>query len=90
MKLITDFRNDLLKRRELQVIVDAESTPSSESSAKLISEKFKASEDAVVLKGVYGKFGHKTFLIETMIYDSANDKIRIEPKKKEKKKEATA
>ncbi|MDP3882004.1 MAG: hypothetical protein Q8Q31_03970 [Nanoarchaeota archaeon] len=90
MKLISDFKNDLLKRRELKAIVEADSTPSFETSAKLIAEEYKASEDVIVVKGIYGKFGHKTFLIEAIIYDSVNDKNRTEPKKKEKTKGAAA
>lgn len=88
--MISDFRNDLLKRRELKAVVESETTPSFESSAKMIAEKFKASEDAIVVKGVYGKFGRKTFLIEAMVYDSASEKDKVEPRKKEKKKEGAA
>jgi len=85
MKVLNDFKNDLLKRRELKTVVEASSTPSFVSSAKMIAEQFKASEDVVVVRGIYGKFGRNTFLIESMIYDTAKDKERIEPKKKEKK-----
>lgn len=88
--MINDLRNDLLKRREVKLVVESNSTPSFESSTKMISEKFKAAEDSIVVKGIYGKFGHNTFLIESMIYDSVNDKDRVEPKKKEKKKKEGA
>ena len=85
MKVLTDFRNELLKRRELKVVVDADSNPGFSNSKKIISEKFKANEENMEVKAVKSKFGRKTFLIDAYIYDSTSDKDRIEPKKKVKK-----
>jgi ribosomal protein S24E len=86
MKVINNFKNSLLKRKELKVAVESESNPSFPSSTKRIAEEFGASEDLIVIKGIRGQFGRKNFLIDAMIYDSVADKERIEPKKKEKVK----
>ncbi len=83
-----DFKNELLNRREVKIIINAPSNPGYAYSAKLISKQFKAAEEAIVVKNVKGKFGRDTFLIDAFIYDSVKDKEMIEPKKKVKKSEA--
>lgn len=90
MNIIKDLRNDLLKRKEIKIVVDAEKNPGYDNAMKLIAEQFKAKEDVVVVREVKSKFGRNTFLIEAFIYDSIEDKARIEPKKKEKKAEGAS
>lgn len=83
--VLEDKKNGLLKRREVRFIVQAESNPGFENAKKMVAEKFNCSEDVIVVNGVKGKFGRDTFLIEALIYDSVEDKNKIEPKPKEKK-----
>jgi ribosomal protein S24E len=90
MNLIKDFRNDLLKRRELKLVVNADKNPGFAEAMKMIVEKFKAKEDATVVREVKSKFGRDTFLIDAFIYDSSEQKQKIEPKKRVKKKEGEA
>ena len=90
MNVIKDFRNDLLKRREVKIVVNAEKNPGFANALKSVAEKFKADENVTFVKEVKSKFGRDTFLIDAFIYDSFKDKERIEPKKKEKKKEGAA
>lgn len=85
MKIITDFRNDLLKRREVKVIVESQSNIGFQNSLATTAQQFKAKEEAIVVKAVKSKFGRNTFLIEAYIYDSVKDKDSIEPRKKIKK-----
>jgi len=85
MNIIKDFRNDLLKRREVEAIMEADSNPGLNASKKAIAEELKASEDVIVVKTVRGKFGSNEFLIEAFVYDSADDLNSTEPKKKAKK-----
>jgi len=68
MKVQKDIKNDLLGRRELQLVLDAEKTPSFAEISKLVSEKFNAPEDTIMVENVKGKFGRKTFLIKVAIY----------------------
>ncbi|MEM4259273.1 MAG: hypothetical protein QXS38_00735 [Candidatus Pacearchaeota archaeon] len=86
VQIIKDFRNDLLKRREVKLIITADKNPGIQSALKTMSEHFKACEDCIVIKTLKSKFGRNTFLIDAFVYDSAADRGRIEPKKKEKKK----
>jgi ribosomal protein S24E len=85
MKTIMDFKNDLLKRREIKLIIEAQANPGFSNALKMIAEQFKSKEEEIVVKTVKSKFGRNTFLIDAFIYDSAQDKARIEPKKKVKK-----
>ena len=86
METTKDFKNNLLKRRELSLVIDSDKNPGMASVAKTISEKFKSAEDVIVVKNLDSRFGRKSFFVEAFIYDSVADKARIEPKKKEKKK----
>jgi len=82
---MNDFKNSLLKRREVKVVVESPSNPGFQNSIKMIADQFKASEDSIAVKEVKSKFGRNTFLIDAFIYDSVKDKELIEPKKKVKK-----
>jgi len=88
MNITRDFRSDLLKRRELNFVLESEGNPSFAFCAKTVAEKFKVAEDVVVVKKILGQFGRKTFLVESFIYDSVKDKEINEPKKKIKKEAA--
>ena len=85
MKVIKDFRNDLLKRREVKLVENLGKNPGFADSAKMIAGHFKAKDENIVVKEVKSKFGRDTFLIDALIYDSVDDKEKIEPKKKVKK-----
>ncbi len=74
METILDKKNELLKRREVKLVVEAESNPGFQEGVKIISKKFGASDDLIVMRGVKGKFGRHTFLIDAFIYDSLKDR----------------
>lgn len=86
MEIVNDVKNDLLKRKEITAFLESEKNPGIVSVVKEIAEKFKAQEEVVVIKSLKGKFGAHRFEIHAFIYDSVQDKEKIEPKKKEKKK----
>jgi ribosomal protein S24E len=90
MDTIKDFRNDLLKRREVKLVVTADKNPGFADATKAIADKFKSNEDVIVVRTLKSKFGRDSFLIDAFIYDSVQDKNTFEPKKKEKKKEGAA
>jgi len=101
MEIIEDLDNEVLKRKQVKVIVEAEKNPTINEAMDIISREFKVDKDKIVIKLVKGKFGRKTFLIHAFIYNSKEDKEKIEPKKKvkeeageekaeEKKEESTA
>ena len=70
MKVKKDFKNDLMKRREVEVLVTESKTPSFAEMSKKLSEHFKAPEENIMVEKVGGKFGRDTFLIKAGIYDT--------------------
>lgn len=90
MKIEKNFKNDLLKRTEIEAVVEAGKNPGFEAMQKEIAEKMKASEDLVVVRHIRGHFGRDKFLVEAFIYDSLEFKNATEPKPKIKKEGAAA
>jgi ribosomal protein S24E len=90
MNIIKDTKNDLLKRREVKLVMNADKNPGLAAAAKVIAEQLKVPEDTIVVKTLKSKFGRDTFLIDSCIYNSKEDKERIEFKKREKKTEGAA
>jgi len=86
MEFVNDFRNELLKRRELSFKLSAESNPGFELAKKNLSENLSVSEDNVVVKIVKNNFGANDFLVEAFVYDSKEHLENTEPKAKVKKK----
>lgn len=85
MKTIKEFKNDLLKRKELLVSFEADKNPGFESSKQMIVEKMKVDADKIAVKSVRSHFGSREFTVEAFVYDSAKDREIIEPKVKPKK-----
>ncbi len=84
MELVGDFRNDLLKRREVQFVLPSERNPGFEGSHKKLVEHLQVAPEHVVIKSVKNNFGLNEFLIEAFVYDSIEHKERFEPKAKVK------
>jgi len=85
METIKDFRNELLKRKEVVFSIDAASNPGLVKMREECAKYFNAEIERIVVRNVSSKFGSRKFFIEAFIYDSANDKEKIEPKPKPKK-----
>ena len=82
LEIIKETENPLFKRKELQLSLDAETTPSEKEMIEAIAQKFSAPAENISMKGIHGKFGSKTFTINANIYESAEEKKAIEQKKK--------
>jgi len=82
MEILKDVKNELLKRREVKVIVNADSNPGIAEAAKIIANKFKSPEENVAVKTLKSKFGRDTFLIDAFVYDRLEDKGEMEIKPK--------
>ncbi len=85
MNIIEDKNNDLLGRREVKIIIEAEKTPSFSEATKIVAEQFKSNEENIAVKKIKGRFGKNTFLISANIYKSKEGKDKIEPQKELKK-----
>lgn len=85
MNIIKETKNGLLNRTEVKSIIISAKNPGFEEAKKMLVDKYKADEGAVVVKAVKGKFGRDTFLIDAFVYNSVKDKESVEPKPKVKK-----
>jgi ribosomal protein S24E len=85
MNINIDNRNELLKRREIEVVVEKSENPGFEKIKEDLAAHFKEEVDKIVVNNVYSKFGSGFFHIKAMIYDSKEDRERIEPKVRVKK-----
>ena len=89
MEVLKDFKNDLLQRREIKLIVESNTTPSYEETKSLLEKEFKAKPESTVIKTVKGTFGRKTFLVKAYAYNSKEAMENIETKtQKQRKAEA--
>tara|TARA_Y100000031_G_scaffold123554_1_gene138925 strand:+ start:109 stop:504 length:396 start_codon:yes stop_codon:yes gene_type:complete len=85
-KVIEQKENPLFNRKEIQFNVQANITPSRIEIGKLISEKFSTQIKNIKIKEIHGRFGSKTFKVNTFIYKSEQDKDKLEIKKKKDEK----
>ncbi|MBS3091706.1 hypothetical protein J4217_04660 [Candidatus Pacearchaeota archaeon] len=90
MKAIKDTQNTLLKRREVKFLIESSGNPGFDKAKELVIKDFKAPEETIVVNNVKGKFGRDTFLVDAFIYESKEQKDKIEPKPKVKKVEGQA
>ncbi len=86
MKIQEEFRNEILKRQEVIFSIEHSSTPVFSMLQEKLAMHFKVGEDVVVVKGVNGCFGSSSFDVRAFIYDSLEDKHRMEPRMRKKKK----
>lgn len=86
-EILNERKNDLFGRKEVEVSVEVNSTPTHEDAQKIITEKLSTPLENVTIKKIENRFGSNNFLVKAFIYDSEEQKNKIEPKPKTKKKE---
>jgi len=82
LKIINETENPLFNRKEIQLSLKADTTPSREEVVKIISEKFSIPAGNIKIKKISGKFGSKVFTVIANLYASEEKKDKIESKKK--------
>ena len=91
MQITKEIKNELLKRKEVNFLIECDKNPSFSDMKKLISEKFSKDEDCVDVYNINGKFGRKTFLVKAYVYDSKDAFERaIQKSRKQRKADAKA
>ncbi len=70
MEMKSDIKNELMNRREVQVLIESDKNPSFSEASKMMAEQFKVPEENIMMENVKGKFGRKTFLLKASIYDT--------------------
>lgn len=85
-KITEEKENLLFKRKEIFFEVQADITPSRLETSKFFSKKFSAPIENIKIKGINGRFGSNIFSGSVFIYDSEEDKDKVEIKKKKDEK----
>lgn len=88
MKLANELNNHLLKRKEYILEMTHMGTPSTAQVVTLVAEHFKVGEDHVSIKKINNKTGTSQFIVDALVYESAEQRTKIEPKAKQKKEVA--
>jgi len=88
MEVKKDFKNKLAKRREVSFILESEKNPNFSDMAKQVATHFKSEEDCVLVEGINGAYGSKTFLITSSIYDTKELKDKAQARMTKVKKAA--
>ncbi len=87
MKIVNELDNKLLNRKEISIRAEYDVNPGFEKVTKELAEKFKTTEDLIVVRSVKGNFGSHEFFIDAFIYDNTESKATLAfGKKKEAKK----
>jgi len=81
-KILNQIENPLFKRKETTFSVDSEITPSNIDTKKFISENFSIPAENIKIRKILGKFGSKTFTVYCNLYESKEDKEKVEIKTK--------
>ncbi len=85
MKILTEFRNVLLHRKDVILMKEFASNPGTLAVKQAVADHYKTSPECVVVLGIHGGFGLSVFRIEARVYDSADKLQLVEPKPKVKK-----
>jgi ribosomal protein S24E len=86
LKITNQKENVLLQRKDVTAHVAFDkATPSNADVAKALATKLSVAEDVIVVKQIDGGFGKHIATISAYVYDSKEQKMKIEPKVKAKK-----
>lgn len=77
-KIINERDNPLFNRKEIEGIMKADKTPSYSDVMNLIADKYSVKLETIKVKEIKGKFGIREFNVKVNIYDSEEDKKKIE------------
>jgi ribosomal protein S24E len=86
-KIIDKKYNILFDRDELVLQMTADIKPSFQQIIDSASKAVKSDESKVAIKRTASNFGNKTFLIYANVYKTAEQKAKLETKKKRNKKQ---
>ena len=85
LKILKQRENPLFNRKEVEIIIEANITPKMSEAEALVAKEFSSHADNIKIRKIKGRFGSKNFIITAKIYNSKEDKDKIEPKEKKKK-----
>jgi ribosomal protein S24E len=89
-KILSEKHNPLYRRREFEILTEAETTPSMADATTLVADMTNSNGENITVRRIKGRFGVKTILIKADVYENAESKGRFGTfKKRVKKKKKT-
>jgi ribosomal protein S24E len=93
MEIKQDTRNDLFKRQEIILLIEAEKNPGFEEMKKKIAEKFGKPEENIDVYNIVGSFGRNSFEVSAFVYDTKEDldkmaRLKMTKKQRDEAKKA--
>lgn len=85
MEIQNETYNKLLKRKEIQGVIKADSNPGFEQVRQAIAKLSKTDVEKIAIKYLKNNFGSDEFMVEAFLYDSKELKESVEQKQKAKK-----
>ncbi len=85
IKIVNEKQNDLFNRKEIDGVINSNTTPSNDEVLKILTEKFKVPEENIKIKGIYGRFGSHNFEIVANVYSTSEERNKTEQKTKQEK-----
>ena len=82
LEITQEKENGLFDRIEVSGILKSEVAPKREDVLKVLAEKFSVPQETIKINGIYGRFGLQEFKLEASIYNSKEEKDKLEIKKK--------
>lgn len=73
IEVLKEEKNLLFPRKEVELLVQADVTPSMIEAKEILKNKFSCDEDLIRIIKIESKFGSRDFLIIADIYDSIED-----------------
>lgn len=77
-KIIKQEKNPLLGREEYMIEITSNTNPSFDDVKKIVGKD----ENLTIVKGIKGNFGRNIFTAEVYVYDSLEQKKKVEKDKK--------
>lgn len=74
MKVVSEVKNKLLERKEVVTSMDNASTPTRSSITEKLAEHFGVPGEQIVVNHIMSKFGSKSFVIDSFVYNSLEAK----------------
>jgi ribosomal protein S24E len=84
VQIVDKKDNALMKRKDVQLFVKADVTPSRNDVVEQVCKKLSCKPEVVRIKKIEGVFGVKSFSVDVEIYNSENDKLHYSPAIKKK------
>lgn len=82
-KVILEKENPLFSRKEVQLEVEQQVTPSTEEAKEVLVKQFGADKDLIRIRTISSRFGTNVFVISADLYKSKEDFNRIVKKTKQ-------